>query len=189
MTNTFKCSKRELLLPYIKERRKLEALSTVLKEKYHVSEDNLCFIISDIQRNLIHPFNKRWTKASRKKDSFLKKNENWLNSEYLVTLPIIEVVTSVYSPSTFSEKRGRTCVSYEDSSEPTKRQKKAMLLSEYGFEPICEAYVQGLRSIGEEVEAKLVEKLRLADRDTMTLYLNLIENASQSKMLSDQERH
>lgn len=70
MSTTFKCSKRELLLAYIEGGKKLEALSTVLKANYNISEDDMCFIISDIQRNLIPRFNKRWAEASRKKDTF-----------------------------------------------------------------------------------------------------------------------
>lgn len=186
MSTTFKCSKRELLLAYIEGGKKLEALSTVLKANYNISEDDMCFIISDIQRNLIPRFNKRWAEASRKKDTFLKKNNDWLDLEYLVTLPNSEVTPDI-PPSTSSGKRGRPCVSYGDSSESTKKRKNTALLSEYGFEHIYNAFVQGLHSIGEGIEAKLVETLRLADSDTKSLYLNLIDNASQSKMLIDQE--
>lgn len=187
MTTTFKCSKRELLLPYIEGGKKLEALTTVLKENYNVSEDNICFIISDIQRNLISIFNRRWAGASRNKESFLKKNSNWLDSEYLVSLPNSDEVTPDLSPSTSSGKRGRPCVSYGDSSESTKKRKNTALLSEYGFEHIYNAFVRGLRAIGEGIEANLVEKIRLADSDIKSLYFNLLDNASQITMLTDQE--
>lgn len=72
--STFKCSKRELILSYIEGEKTFEALSIILKENYHVSDDNICFIISDIQRHVIPAFNKRWTEASRKKDRFLMNN-------------------------------------------------------------------------------------------------------------------
>ena len=84
MTN-FKCSKRKLLLSYIDGGRTVEALSTFLKENYQLFEDNLCFIISDIERHIIPSFNKRWIQASRKKDAFyLRTVIGWiLNIVYL----------------------------------------------------------------------------------------------------------
>ena len=124
--STFKCSKREIILSYIEGGKSLEALSTVLKENYHVFEDNLCFILSDFQRHIIPAFNKRWIEASRKKDAFLMKNSNWLESEYSVTLPNSEDVTTDSTPSTSSGKRGRPCVSYPDLSESSKRRKNTM---------------------------------------------------------------
>ena len=116
---------------------------------------------------------------------FLKNSENRLDSEYLLTLPIIKEVAPENSPSTSSGTRGRLCVPI-GTHQNQRRSENTALFSEYGFEHICSAYVQGLRSIGE-LEAKLVEKLRLADWNTMSLFLNIIENASQSKILSDQE--
>ena len=103
----------------------------------------------------------------------------------MLTLPIIEEVAPENSPSTSSGKRGRPCVPM-GTHQNQQRGVNTALFSEYGFGHICNAYVQGLRSIGK-LEAKVVEKLRLADRDTMSLYLNLIENATQRKMLSDEE--
>ena len=67
---TFKYSKRKLLLSYIDGGNTFEALSIILKENYQLSEENLCFIISDIQSHIIPSFNKRWMQASRKKDGF-----------------------------------------------------------------------------------------------------------------------
>ena len=83
---TFKCSKLKLLLSYIDRGRTVEALSTTLNENYQLSENNLCFIISDIQRHIIPSFNKRWIQASRKKDAFfyLRTVIGWiLNIVYL----------------------------------------------------------------------------------------------------------
>lgn len=95
-----------------------------------------------------------------------------MDSEYLVNLPSFEEETLDITPSTSSGKRGRPCVSYGDSSESTK--KWTALITEHGFEHICNASVQGLNAMREEIEVKLVEKLRLADSDTKSLYLNLI---------------
>ena len=62
-----------------------------------------------------------------------------------------------------------------------------MLLKEYGFEHIFNTYLQALRSIGEEAEAKLVESLRIADKDKKNLISSFMENASQKNMLTDEE--
>ena len=40
-----------------------------------------------------------------------------------------------------------------------------MLLKEYGFEHIFNTYLQAFHLMGEEAEAKLVESLRIADKD------------------------
>ena len=118
---TFKYSKRKLLLSYTDGGRTVEALSIILKENYQLSEDNLCFIISDIRSHIIPSFNKRWIQASRKKDGFLSKNSDCLDSEYCAPLPNSEEAITDPTPSTSFEKRGRPCVSY------SKKRKNTML--------------------------------------------------------------
>ena len=118
---------------------------------------------------------------------FLSKNSDWLDSEYCVPLPNSEEAITESTPSTSFEKRGRPCVSYGDSSESSKKRKNTMLLKEYGFEHIFNTYLQALRSIGEEAEAKLVESLRIADKDKKNLISSFMENASQKNMLTDEE--
>ena len=145
------------------------------------------FIISDIQRHIIPSFNKRWIQASRQKDAFLSKNSDWLDSEYCVPLPNSEEEITESTPSTSFEKCGRPCVSYGDSSESSKKRKNTMLLKEYGFEHIFNTYLQTLRSIGEEAEAKLVESLRIADKDKKNLISSFMENASQKNIPTDEE--
>ena len=166
---TFKCSKRKLLLSYIDGGSTVEALSTILKENYQLSEDNLCFTISDIQRHIIPSFNKRWIQASREKDAFLSKNSDWLDSEYCVPLPNSEEAITESTPSTSFEKRGRPCCLMEIRQNPAKKEKNTMLLKEYGFEHIFNTYLQALRSIGKEAESKFVESLRIADKDKKNL--------------------
>ena len=62
-----------------------------------------------------------------------------------------------------------------------------MSLKEYGFEHILNSYLQALRSIGEEAEAKLVESLRIGNKDKKNLISSFMENASQKNMLTDKE--
>lgn len=157
--SSFSCTKRDFIIPYIEGDKTIESLSKVLVKKLYVSENNLCFIISDIQRHILPIFNKRWALASRKKETFLQKNCTWLDSGYSLNLPDSEQYPT---PST-SGQRGRTCVAYGDSSESTKKRKNTLLLQEYGFEHIKNAYVQGLRALREYTEAHLVEELRTAD--------------------------
>jgi hypothetical protein len=184
--STFNCSKRELIVSYIEGGKTIAALSTYLTEK-QVSEDNICFIIDNIKRVIIPNFNKRWKDARRNMDHFLRSNINWLDSEYSVTIPRLENVSSDSTPSTSSGKRGRPCVSYGDSSESSKKRKNTILLNEYGLEHILNAYLQGLRSIGEGTEAILVEELRLADAEKKVFVMNLFDNANKIKGLTDQE--
>ena len=71
---------------------------------------------------------------------FLKNNENWLDPEYLLTLPIIEEVAPKNSPSTSSGKCGRPCIPMGTHQNQGKGENTA-LFSEYGFGHICNAYV------------------------------------------------
>ena len=73
-------------------------------------------------------------------------------------------------------------MTYGDSSESSKKRKNTMLLKEYGFEHIFNTYLQALRSIGEEAEAKLVESLRIADKDKKNLISSFMENASKKNI-------
>lgn len=123
----------------------MESLSKDFLEKFNVSENDICFIISDILRHILPTFNKRWALASRKKGTFLEKNNTWLDTGYSVNLPD----SDQYSTPSTSGQRGRPCVAYLDSSESTKKRKNTLLLAEYGFEHISKAYVQGLRAIGK----------------------------------------
>ncbi|KAM3964314.1 dnaJ homolog subfamily C member 10-like [Aphomia sociella] len=57
--------------------------------------------------------------ATRKKDRFLLTNSKWLDEDYSVTLPAAttEDGSSLCTPSTSYENRGRPCIPYEDFSE------------------------------------------------------------------------
>ncbi|KAF5294963.1 hypothetical protein FQA39_LY13326 [Lamprigera yunnana] len=131
-------------------------------------------------RHIIPAVNTQWKVASRSKDKLLKNN-NWLESEYSVTLPNSKDST----PCTSSVKRARPCVSYSDLSQSSR--KKILLLNEYGFEHAYNAYLQGLRSIGAGAVAKLVKTLRFAESEIQTLFSSVINDAKQKKMLTDKE--
>lgn len=161
----------------------MESLSKVLVEKLNVSENNLCFIISDIQRHILPIFNKRWALASRKKETFLQKYCTWLDSRYSLNLPDSEQ----YSTPSTSGQRGRACVAYGDSSESTKKRKNTLLLQDYGFEHIKNAYLQGLRALREYTEAHLVEELRTADTQKKLDISSKWNDSDQMKILSDTE--
>lgn len=89
----------------------------------------------------------------------------------------ISNVSTDSTPSTSSGKRGRPCVAYGDSSESSKKRRNTILINEYGLEHILGEYLQGLRSIGEGTEAKLVEELRLADAKKRLFIMNHFDNA------------
>lgn len=181
--SSFSCIKRDFIIPYIEGGRTTESLSKVLLENLNVSENNLCFIVSDIQRHILPTFNKRWALASRKKETFLQQNSSWLDSGYSLNLPDSEQDST---PST-SGQRGRACVAYEDSAESTKKRKNTLLLQEYGFEHIKNAYLQGLRALGEYAEARLVEELRNADTPKKLDFSSKWNDSYQMKPLSEPE--
>ena len=58
-----------------------------------------------------------------------------------------------------------------------------MLLKEYGFEHIFNTYLQALRSIGEEAEEKLVESLKIADKDKKNSISSFMENAKHLRIV------
>lgn len=184
--SSFSCTKRDFIIPYIEGSKTIESLSKVLVEKLNVSENNLCFIISDIQRHILPIFNERWALASRKKETFLKKNCTWLDSGYSLNLPDSEQ----YSTPSTSGQRGRTCVAYGDSSESTKKRKNTLLLQEYGFEHIknkkrlCAGTTRAVR---EYTEAHLVEELRTADTQKKLDISSKWNDSDQMKILSDTE--
>ncbi|KAF5282589.1 hypothetical protein FQA39_LY04996 [Lamprigera yunnana] len=89
------------MLSYIEGEKTFEALSTVLKEYYRVSEDNICFSISDIRRHIIPAFNTLWKEVSQSNYNLLKQNNNWLASKYSVILPNSFDVTIDSTPNTF----------------------------------------------------------------------------------------
>lgn len=186
---SFNCSRRELVLFYIDNEKNISNLSIFLRENYHISEDNIGFIINDIQKKLLPQFNVRWAQASRKKDQFLRRNSDWLDKEYSVSLPVpmTQDESSPCTPSTSSDKRGRPCVPYEDSSESTKRRKNTTLLKEYGFQQIYETYLQGLRSMGELTEANVVELIRTVGTEKKKTIFEMISSDTGPKLLSDQE--
>ncbi|CAG9792731.1 unnamed protein product [Diatraea saccharalis] len=72
-------------------------------------------------------------------------------------------------------------------SKSTKKRKNTLLLQEYGFEHIKNAFVQGLRALGEYEEAHLVEELRNADTQKKFDLRNMWNNLDQMKTLSDEE--
>lgn len=86
--STFKCSKRELILFYINNRKDISVLQSYLRENYNVSENEITFITKEFQKTLLPQFNKRWTKVARGRDTFLRDNNQWLDTEFSVVLPV-----------------------------------------------------------------------------------------------------
>lgn len=162
-------------------------MSTFLRENYELSGENIEEIISDLQKRLLPHFNKRWVQASRKKDIFLRTNSSWLDTEYSVNLTIDDE-SSLCTPSTSGEKRGRPSIPYENSSESNKRRKNTALLRDYGFQHIYDAYLQGLRSMNDGVEANVVENIRNATQEKKLRIFDSIQNdLDENKLLPDQE--
>lgn len=179
--NTFKCSRRDLCLTYIESGKNILNLNQFIRENYQCSDDIVQYIITDLQKNFIPKFNKRWNDAARIKERFLFDNSLWLDGEYSVTLK------EDYLPSTSTGKRGRPCVSYQDSSESGKKRKNTALINDFGSDNVQDAYIQWLRSIGDGEEARIVETLRSITKEKKKIILAFIDEPQTIKTLSDQE--
>lgn len=103
-------------------------------------------------------------KAQRKTDRFESQNINWLNGEFKVSLNSCNASTSEDTGLNTSGDRGRPTKPYEACSENTKKRKNMELMQEYGMGRVHNAYIQGLRSIGENDESSIVSILRNTDR-------------------------
>lgn len=109
-------------------------------------------------------FKSRWEKACRIEANFLKTNTAWLKTPLLFK----------YSSET---KRGRPEVSFEESSERSKRQKTELLRKSTSVAELTYAAEMGLRASGHLDAAKLMrdvakvpdhaEKCRKALRDSI----------------------
>lgn len=106
---------RLLILAYIESDKNLLSVTKFLRKDYQFSEENIQLILKNFQKSVIPKFKKRWQKANRTVKVFLERNEDWLNTEFFVTLPATgKSLNSL-------QKRGRPCSSYQTSSKSTKK--------------------------------------------------------------------
>lgn len=112
---------------------------------------------------------------------FLERNEDWLNTEFFVTLPATgKSLNSL-------QKRGRPCSSYQTSSKSTKKRKNTSLCKDNGLDHLHDAYTQGLRSIGEVDEAKIIELLRSFSKAKKKEVLKTLEESEITQAFDELE--
>lgn len=168
--NNFKCSVRQLIDTYIESGRNVQSLNNFIRKNYQFSEENIQYIENNIKKNLISNFNRRWKESNRSLKIFYNKNVKWLNGDFCRTLP------AIVKPTKYTGKRGRPCSSYQTSSKSTRQRKNTSLCKDNGIEHIFGAYTQGLRSMGEGEEAKIIELLRSFPKSKKKEILKNLEN-------------
>lgn len=172
---------RLLILAYIESDKNLLSVTKFLRKNYQFSEENIQLILKKFQKSVIPKFKKRWQKANRTVKVFLERNEDWLNTEFFVTLPATgKSLNSL-------QKRGRPCSSYQTSSKSTKKRKNTSLCKDNGLDHLHDAYTQGLRSIGEVDEAKIIELLRSFSKAKKKEVLKTLEESEITQAFDELE--
>jgi len=168
--SNFKIAKRTLCTAFIEHGKHISTAETYIRQNFNLSEPQLKCVIVNIQKYVLPEFKIRWKKAARKVDVFLKNNKNWLDSELLVQFEVSE------EPSTSSGTvRGRPCKNFEESAETTQRRKAIKLFRDSGLDHIHRSYVQGLRSIGQTVEAEIIQELRASSIEKKEILLQILK--------------
>lgn len=90
-------------------------------------------------------------------------------------------------PSICTANRGRPCNSYETSSKSSKKRKNTSLCKDNGFQHIYGAYIQGLRSMGELEEAKIIELLRSSSKLEKKEILKNLEDSEKGESFDELE--
>ncbi|CAG9793182.1 unnamed protein product [Diatraea saccharalis] len=98
--------------------------------------------------------------------------------EFKVLLPSCSTSTSENSDLNTSGDRSRPTKPYEACSESTRKRKNMELLQEYGMGHVHYAYVQGLRSMGENDEASIVSIMRNTEKEEKKVILRNILRSS-----------
>lgn len=169
----FVCVRRDLCDQIIRGKSTSD-LRQYLLNNFQLSETDIITVIESIQKNLTSSCNQKWTKAQRKPDRFESLYSNWLNGEFKVPLNSCSTSTSEISGLNTSGDRGRPTKPYDECSENTKKRKNMELLQEYGMGHVRNAYVQGLRSMGENDEASIVSIIRNKEKDEKKAILQTI---------------
>lgn len=171
---------RLLILAYIESDKNLLSVTKFLRKNYQFSEENIQLILKNFQKSVIPKFKKRWQKANRTVKVFLERNEDWLNTEFFVTLPATgKSLNSL-------QKRGRPCSSYQTSSKSTKKRKNTSLCKDNVLDHLHD-YTQGLRSIGEVDEAKIIELLRSFSKAKKKEVLKTLEESEITQAFDELE--
>lgn len=172
---------RLLIHAYNESDKNLLSVTKFLRKNYQVSEENIQLILKNFQRSVIPKFKKSSQKANRTVKVFLERNEDWLNTEFFVTLPATgKSLNSL-------QKRGRPCSSYQTSSKSTKKRKNTSLCKDNGLDHLHDAYTQGLRSIGEVDEAKIIELLRSFSKAKKKEVLKTLEESEITQAFDELE--
>ena len=171
---SFNIIKRELCLVFIERGKHISTAERYIKDRFDLSESNLTCVIVKIQKYLLPEFKSRWNKSGRIKTKFLQTNQKWLDGEFSVSFEGANVSLAA------EYKRGRACRSYKESAKVTQHRKAIKLFRESGLDHIQHAYIQGLRSLGNTLEALIVQELRSTSSQTKEFIYQLIKKRHSS---------
>lgn len=185
----FVCVRRDLCSQIISGKSTSD-IEKYLLDNFQLSPTDINAVIQSIQKDLISSCNKKWTKAQRKRDRFESQNADWLNGEFKVALNTCSTSTDTPSENAdinTSGDRGRPTKPYEECSANTKKRKNMELVQEYGMGHVHNAYVQGLRSMGENNEASIVSIIRNTEREDKKGILQKILNPDNALSFTKEE--
>lgn len=182
----FVCVRRDLCDQIIRGKSTSD-LKQYLLDNFQLSEADVNTVIASIQKNLTSSCNQKWTKAQRKPDRFENLYSEWLNGEFKVPLNPCSTSTSDNAGLNTSGECGRPIKPYDECSENTKKRKNMELVQEYGMGRVRNAYVQGLRSMGENDEASIVTIIRNKEKEEKKVILQNILNPDHALYFTKEE--
>lgn len=124
---------------------KLAYLENYLFSSYGDTEEN----IKKLKRNIAYfktAIKKKWSKAQRKEEDFLKSNHSWLNGTFEI-------------PFQAQNRPGRPSKSFEESSERSKRRKTEVVRSAVGDSVIIHAAQSTLRAKGLRNASEILKEI------------------------------
>lgn len=169
-----------------------DLIETELSKK-HCKPYNLSEGIKITITKLISEIRRRWQASHRKKDSFLKNNNKWLDVKVTLTnanhkYPESTVTSSSASSSAGSKptSTGRPASSFGESSERSKRRKTEDIREKYSHEELGFAVQMKLRQKGKLDAAKVVKDVIAGSPSKATRYRQSLDSKSETTLSSDE---
>lgn len=148
-----RANKEEHVVKYITEKFGLNLSSDYLKS-FHTA----------LRLNFFLPYYQRWEKCRRNKTIFNSKYIGWLRQE--IQLPFTDIASTALpssSSNSASVFRGRPQISFQKSSDRSKRRKVKSLRDNVGSAELSYATVMNLRAGGDKDAAKLLKEVTTTD--------------------------
>lgn len=125
--------------------RKFDEVIDFIAAKTNCSSQMRPKLVSEL-RYFKAQFKSKWERYNRHKERFLCNEGSWLDENHKF---------NVFSP----RKGGRPYISFDESSENTKRRKTSNLRSEFDADLLAYAAQMKMRSSGRSTEANVIKKV------------------------------